>query len=325
MKKIWVSIFLSTTLVIVTSCDQRKEPYKAATYYSYLVLPQSTDEAIQTATTFHYAFVDTRTALQGKLFIFLGGTGSTPQNYSAINKTATKLGYHVINLIYPNTIDGQACKNRSDPNCFENYHEEMIFGGTQSDLIAVNAANSISNRILKLLQRLNNLNPNNGWNQFYEGSELTYSKFVVSGHSQGGGHAAYLGQKFAVDRVVLFSSPNDYSEVENQPANWCRVEFATPADRFYGLMHKRDETLDIAKQYAIWKGMSMLTAIDTSSADGSTYSNYNALVANFEPNSKAVTLPLYHNLTAQDYALPSGDELAHLKQVWIHLIGKSQR
>jgi hypothetical protein len=311
-------------LLLLTGCDQHKEPFKAATYYTYLVLPSSTDEEIQSS-IFHCAYVDTRTPLQGKLFLFLGGTGSTPQNYSSIDKTATKLGYHVINLNYPNTVNEQACKDKSDSNCFANYHEEIIFGGTQSDLVNVNPANSISNRILKLLQRLHQLNANNGWNQFFNGSELVYSKFVLAGHSQGGSHAAYIAQKFEVDRVVLFSSPNDYSEVVSQPASWCRNEFATPAERFYGLTHKRDEAIAISKQYAIWKDMKMLTTADTGSADGPNYSNFSALVTSFNANSSAKELPLYHNLTARDYALPAGADLTHLKEVWAHLMGNSAR
>ncbi len=320
MKKIGIPIFF-LFLLLILSCDQHSEPFKATTYYSYLVSPPSTDEEIQSA-FFHSAYVDTRTSLQGKLFLFLGGTGSTPQNYSSINKTATKLGYHVINLSYQNTVSEQACKDRTDSKCFANYHEEMIFGGTQSDLVNVNAANSISNRILKVLQRLHKLNANNGWNQFFDGSELVYSKFVLAGHSQGGGHAAYLAQKFSVDRVVLFSSPNDYSNVNSQPASWCRNEFATSSERFYGLTHKRDDALLISKQYAIWKDMKMLLAADTGSADGSNYSSFNALVTNF--NSKATELP-FHNLTARDYALPVGDDLTHLKEVWAHLMGNSAR
>ena len=304
----------------MASCDQRSEPFKAATYYTYLVLPSSTDEEIQ-STVFHCAYVDTRKSLQGKLFVFLGGTGSSPQNYASINKTATSLGYHVINLNYPNTVNGLACKDRTDSNCFANYHEEVIFGGTQSDLVNVNAANSIHNRILKLLQRLHKMNPNNGWNQFFNGDEMVYSKFVLAGHSQGGGHAAYMAQKFAVDRVVLFSAPNDYSDVNGKPAAWCRNEFATSAERFFGLMHKRDETIVTNKQYEIWKDMKMLIAADTGSADGANYSNYNSLVTNFNPNLNAKEPPLNHNLNARDYALPAGDNLTHLKRVWVYLMG----
>jgi len=322
MKKIRILICFFF-LIQVTSCDQRSEPFKAFTYYSYQVSPSSTDEEIQ-STISHSAFVDTRTTLKGKLLVFLGGTGTSPQNYTLISRAATQLGYHVINLSYPNTVDGQVCKDRADPKCFANYHEEVIFGGTQSDLVSVNEANSITNRILKLLQRLNNLNGNNGWNQFFDGSELLYSKFVLVGHSQGGGHAAYMAHKFAVDRVVLFSSPNDYTDVAGQPADWCRKEFVTSPERFFGLTHKRDELLTISKQYAVWKDINMLEVKDTVSADGSSYSGANALVTDFNQNLNAKA-PVFHNLTALDNALPLGDNLAHLKEVWAYLFGNSTR
>ena len=325
MKRVAPTVVLLIILLGLTRCDQRNEPYKAATSFSYQVLPHVTDEAIQISTTFHLAYVDTRTFLQAKLFVFLGGTGSASQNYLSICKTATSLGYHVINLSYLNTINGQVCKSQSNSTCFANYHEEVIFGGTQSDLVKVSASNSINNRILKLLQYLHKLNPNNGWGQFYEGSELEYSKFVLSGHSQGGGHAAYLAQKYSVDRVVMFSSPNDYSDAADQPASWCRNDFATEVNRFYSLVHKRDDTFALTKQYAIWKDMGMLTAIDTSSADSSNYSSFKALITNFQPNPAAKTLPLYHNLTAQDYALPTGADRKHLKQVWLYLLGNPAR
>lgn len=325
MRVIVTFVLVGIISLSLNSCDQLKEPYKTPTRYSYLVLPQSTDDSIQTSTVHHYAFVDTRISQSGKLFVFLGGTGSSPQNYSSINKTATSLGYYVINLSYLNAVDGQACKSQGDPNCFLNYHEEMIFGGTQSSLVTIKKANAIHNRILKLLQRLHKLNPSNGWDQFYEDSELMYSKFVLAGHSQGGGHAAYLAQKFAVDRLVMFSSPNDYSDKEGQPASWLRNQFATSLDRFYGITHKRDEAFSITKQYSIWKDMKLLMESDTSSADNSNYGNFNAIVTNFEPNTATKTAPLYHNLTAQDYALPVGDDRKHLKQVWLYLLSNSAR
>ncbi|MEK6783739.1 MAG: hypothetical protein AABY93_18710 [Bacteroidota bacterium] len=325
MRRAALLVFILIVLLHLKGCDQRNEPYKTATYFGYKVLPLNTDEKIQSSTTFHYAFVDTRTSLRGKLFVFFGGTSSLPQNYSLINKAATSLGYHVINLNYPNSVNEQACNEIADPACFSNYHEEVIFGGTQSNLVEVTAANSITNRILKLLQYLHQLNRYNGWDQFYEGSELMYSKLVLAGHSQGGGHAAYLAQKYSVDRVVLFSSPNDFSDGDSAAASWCSDEFATSLDRFYGLTHKRDDTFNISKQYAIWEDIGMLEVADTSSADSANYSSFSALVTNFDPDSDATRLPLYHNLTAQDYALPLGEDRKHLKQVWLYLLGDSDR
>lgn len=325
MKKVVGLVIIIILIITLTRCDQLKEPYKEPTYFSYTVLPQSTDVAITTTTLFHYATLNTRLTLQGKLFIFLGSTASKPENYSLLIKEATSLGYHVINLNYLNTVDEQVCKDKNDLGCFKNYHEEMIFGGKQSELVDVSVANSISNRIIKLLQYLQNLNPHDGWNQFYEDSDLIYSKIVLAGHGQGGGHAAYLAQKFSVDRLILFSSPNDYSNAFKQPATWCKDKFATTSDRFYSLVHKRDDALDLVKQHAIWKNIGLLDETDTSSAELPNYSSFHALVTHQIPNPTAKALPLYRNATAQDYALPIGADREQLKLVWLYLMGSSAR
>ncbi len=317
-------LFVVIIFLVLLGCDQLSEPYKTNTFYAYLVPPQNTSDSIQTSTVFHYAYVDTRISQAGKLLVFLGDTGSAPSSYTALNKVAGSLGYYVINLSYINTVDGNVCNGETDINCFSNFHEEMIFGGTQSDLVKINKYNSITNRILKLLQHLHKLNPANEWNQFYEGSELNYSKFILAGHGQGGNHAAYLAQKFDVNRVIMFSSPTDYSNASNQPAPWLQNEFTTSATKFYGLVHKKDETTNIARQYAIWKAMKMLEVTDTISAEGSEFNSNNALISHFTPDSIVMTTP-YHTLTAQNYSLPLDEDRKHLKQVWMYLLGNSDR
>ena len=83
-----------------------------------------------------------------------------------------------------------------------------------------------------------------------------------------------------------------YFDAGKQPAAWCRNEFATQPDKFYVLAHKRDSTLNLTRQYTIWKDMGILSETDTSSADISTYANFKALVTDFEPNPSAKTEPL---------------------------------
>jgi hypothetical protein len=214
----------------------------------------------------------------------------------------------------------QVCKDQVDTECFTKFREEIVFGGDQSALVTVNTSNSIVNRSLKLLQYLHKNNPTDGWNQFYDNSGLLYAKLVVAGHSQGGGHAAYIASKFMVDRAIVFSSPNDYSDKYSQPATWCKGTFATPVERFYGLMHKRDDIIEPFKQYAIWKDMKMLVAADTSSADKSTFKNFKALYTNFEANSLAGPFGLYHNVPVIDAALPAGANGDQLKLVWNYLL-----
>jgi len=309
-----VGLFLGFVFFLAfTGCDQHSEPYQTPTRFSYMVLPQSTDDSIASSTVHHYAFVDTRISQAGRLLVFLGSAGSAPQNYASLNKTATNLGYYVINLSYLNSIDGQACASQTDDNCFANFHEEMIFGVDKSTLIGINKFSCLTNRILKLLQHLHKLNSHNGWDQFYEGNELLYSKFVLAGHGQGGGHAAYLAQKVSANRLVVFSSPNDFSEVTGKPAPWLTNGFATVATEFYGLTHKKDSILDISKQYAIWKGMGMLEVADTVTADSSNFGNSKGLVTHFLPNPKTKRPP------------PAGNDRTQLKQAWTYVLGYSSR
>jgi hypothetical protein len=305
------------------SCGKEADapPVVVKDFHEYIVKPQVTDATIQPVDTTHFAYVDTRTILKGKLLLFVGGTGSKPKYYRLFSKAAANLGYHVINVQYLNSVSTQVCKDQVDTECFTKYRDEIVFGGDQSALVTVNTSNSIVNRSLKLLQYLHKNNPTDGWNQFYDNTGLLYSKLVVAGHSQGGGHAAYIASKFMVDRAIVFSSPNDYSDKYSQPATWCKGTFATPVGKFYGLMHKRDDVIEPFKQYAIWKDMKMLVAADTSSADKATFKNFKALYTNFEANSLAGPFGLCHNVPIIDAALPSGANGDQLKLVWNYLLG----
>jgi pimeloyl-ACP methyl ester carboxylesterase len=237
------------------------------------------------------------------------------------SKAAAALGYHVINLYYSNTVTTRICKDKTDSGCFTKFHEEIIFGKSQSSLVNVNASNSIVNRLLKALQYLHKNHPADGWNNYFDVNGLRYSRFALAGHSQGGGHAAYLAYKFPVVRVIAFSSPNDYSEYYKKTASWCHAVFATDINRFYGLMHKRDEIVPPYEQYAVWKDMKMLSAADTSSADNSTYRGYHALFTNYDPDPPATSTKLRHNVPVMDQAIPTGAHGDHLKLVWKYFLG----
>jgi hypothetical protein len=324
MRNLICTASLFTVLLFISSnCGKESSPTPAVVkeYHEYRVKPQVTDAAIQAVDTTHYAYVDTRTALKGKLLVFIGGTGSKPKYYQLFCKAAATLGYHVINVQYLNSVTTQICKDQVDAECHTKFREEIVFGADQSMFVTVNASNSIVNRALKLLQYLHTKYPTDGWDQFYGSTGLVYSKFVVAGHSQGGGHAAYIALKNIVDRVIVFSSPNDYSDYYSKSATWCRGTFATPIDRFYGLMHKRDDIIDPDKQYAIWKDMKMLLAADTSSADKATFKNFKSLYTNFEPNPLAGPFGLYHNVPVIDGALPSSPSGDQLKLVWNYVLG----
>ena len=134
------------------------------------------------------------------------------------------------------------CGGSSDADCFENVRREIIDCTGRSSLLSVNRANSMENRLLKLLQYLHQQKPGEGWNQFYDASgQLIWEKLVLSGHSQGGGHAGVMAKYRRVARVVFFASPKDYSNALRKPAAWINATHATPTEAYFGFSHAEDD------------------------------------------------------------------------------------
>jgi hypothetical protein len=155
----------------------------------------------------------------GSLLVYLPGSFDSPENTLLFPSYAANLGFHVVNLKYQNNVAAKtACQNSTDSNCFPNFREEIIHGTAMSDKVDVDSTNSIVNRILKLIIHLNDENPDNGWDQYLNNGSLAWTKIIVSGHSQGGGHAAYMGLSKSLKRVLMFASPNDWSKHFNAPA-----------------------------------------------------------------------------------------------------------
>jgi len=177
----------------------------------HIVAPQATDPAIDKALDNHYVWLDTTVRSNHKLFVFLPGTGLTPAVYQLVQQEAARLGYHVIGLMYVNTPGlAKVCPNDPDPAaCYENSRLEIIDGIDRSPWVDVNPANSIDNRLTKLLEYLITQYPDEGWERFLLGDEPKWSQIAMSGHSQGGGHAAMIAKIRLVARVVMFSSVTD--------------------------------------------------------------------------------------------------------------------
>lgn len=107
----------------------------------------------------------------------------------------------------------------------------------------VNKANSIVNRLQKLLLYLASNYPTDNWSQFLTASgDINWQKICVAGQSQGGGHAAFIAQQKKVGRVIMFASPKDFSNTYNAPAFWLTQKSATPLNRYFGFVHTLDET-----------------------------------------------------------------------------------
>lgn len=222
-----------------------------------------------------------------KLFLFFGGTGSSSsKDYSALRLYATNLGYDVINLSYNNNVAAASLKNDSDVYAFDNYRQESCFGTPISDAISIDSLNSIYTRTLNLLKYLSINYSNQNWGQYLINNDsIDWSKIVVGGHSQGSGHACYLGKQFNVDRVLMFSGPNDYSNYFSDAANWLKTQGKTPIERHFAYLSLNDEIVPFNSQFTNLSALSILTLGDSILVDNKStpYNNSHLLYTKQAP------------------------------------------
>jgi hypothetical protein len=205
------------------------------------IIPSLTDGAIDNSFGYHQTYLNTSIAPFNKLFLFLPGSNSSPIGYDEIQKLAANVGYHSLGISYSNATISPLCAGVADSLCFDNVRNEVIDGADRTSLVSVNAANSINNRVLKALQYLNTNYPTENWGQYYSGNTILWNKIAVSGHSQGGGHAALIAKQKAVDRVVLFAAPKDYFTAPlNKAAAWENLPTLTPTCKYYAFVHQND-------------------------------------------------------------------------------------
>ncbi len=213
----------------------------SAPLIEHIVAPQTTDPAIDQFLDNHYVWLDTTAQTNHKLLVFMPGAGQAPGMFQLVQQEAARLGYHVIGLSYVTRLGGllMACPDDPDPAaCYENVRLEILDGIDRSPLVNITAANSIDNRLTKLLQFLAAQYPDEGWGRFLlAGAKPKWSQIAVSGHSNGGGEAATIAKIRLVARVVLFSSVTD--SVHADAPSWESTHI-TPTDRYWGIAHDRD-------------------------------------------------------------------------------------
>lgn len=281
-------------------------------YVRHDINPNETDAAIDQALDAHFAAYDPKVASNGKLFVHLPGENGTPVESLQILELAISAGYHVIGLMYVNTHDITAlCA--ADLDCYEPIRVEIINGMDASDKITESVANSIENRLTKLLAYLNATYPTEGWGAFQDSGEPLYASIALSGYSQGGGHAAVIAKTRALSRVVLFSAVTDGDN--GIPASWLKKNPATANSLHYGLAHTQDPAFDPITSGWATLGMSFFgIPVDVDTIDP-PYANSHQLT------TSAVTGDT-HAGTALDAHAPVVEGASALVPAWSYLIGK---
>src|SRR3954451_1576132 len=116
----------------------------------------------------------------GRLLVFLpsGGANNLPTEFKWVGTEGGRLGYHTIVLAYRNEVGINAappvgCGPDVDPpatppNCARDVHRELFDGLGESPVVDVDRANSIENRLTKVLQYLVATHADEGWAQFLD-------------------------------------------------------------------------------------------------------------------------------------------------------------
>lgn len=292
---------------------------------TYFIPPRDTDPQIDTDLEPHYVALNKSIKPKLQLFLFFPGTGGTPLFQQQLLNTAADLGFHVIGLNYSNdravnTLCGGA---NTDLDCYANVRLEIKDGTDRTPLVNITRANSIENRLIKLLIYLHARFPDDGWEQYLENDNtIKWSSIVTSGHSQGGGHAGIIGRYHLVVRVVMFAAM-DYNGRLRRPANWIAVPSstpnATPAERFFAFSHQRDEAVNftiLSTQAWPAYGMNAFGPVVNVDTAAPPYGNTHSLTSNLDtPTSN------YHGCVAVDRhlaLLPDGTPV--YKLVWEYLL-----
>lgn len=199
------------------------------------VVPSAADPAVK-------QFDEPSIAIAGPagapLAVFLPGTGGKPRPGAPILATMAQQGYALLALEYDDEpAVNQVCPRDPDPACAARFRE-MRSTGTGRGPVDNPPAEGIVARLTAALTYLAAKDPR--WAGYLDGGQPRWSRLVLTGMSQGAGMAAWLAQQHEVARVVLFSSPWDFTGRERRPAPWLARPNATPMDRWWAEYNKRE-------------------------------------------------------------------------------------
>jgi pimeloyl-ACP methyl ester carboxylesterase len=289
-----------------------------------IIAPQATDPEIDWIPGVnpqfnqHYVWLDATQRSNPKLFVFLPGSGAKPRGYQLIQQEAARLGYHVIGLVYENEMSiAASCNPTGDPECAGNIRLENIDGIDRSPFVATNRANSIENRLTKLLLYLDAQYPAEAWSLFLKNGEPKWTQIALGGHSLGAGQAAMIGTLHPVDRVVMIAGPAPEAGYA-----WTTIG-KTPIEKYFELVHLRDHFGEAIMANVDALGLDLFGPAVTPELSSPPYSGSHILVTDLEPVGGYAT-PFPHRSTALDSSVPrDGESVPLLRDAWRYLLGET--
>jgi hypothetical protein len=226
------------------------------------IVPSLTDPAIVDTTPTrgnHLVWLAPQPRRVGKLLVFLptGGPTNVPSEFTELLSVAGRLGYHTVALAYRNEAPVAAnppagcgplpAKDPLNPTCSIDVRIEILNGGQPgSPLVNINRANSIENRLNKLLVYLDREHPSDGWGQFIDdptgpNPQPVWAKTVIAGASLGAGEAAIIASQHDVFRAALLHGWVDASHGWIvKPVDLPDGVGKTPSTKYFTLIHQHD-------------------------------------------------------------------------------------
>lgn len=292
----------------------------------HFVKPADTDPSINLRLEPHIVVTPELSLRKNRLLVFFPGTYGTAGGYGEFLQHAADSGIYALGLNYPNdTSFADVCRNTQDPDCHEKGRLEIFDGQDRHPDIEVNQSNSIKNRLEKALLYLDETYPNENWAQFLMNDTTDWSKLILSGHSQGAGHAGIISKHRLVARVIMFAGI-DFFTNGLRPADWIAKEGLTDGDKLYGFTHLRDPGFFVANppiQVRTWTDYGMdvygpLTNVDT--AEVEKLSSH-MLCSDLQPkNANGVNNNYHGGLIVDPYIPVSAGKIVYLK-TWSYLLG----
>ncbi len=337
------ALVLAAVAMLALACAPEPGPGGGSNGYVDIP-PNSTDPLISGDPMYPNFAIPPAGTPRNRLVVLFNGTGAGPSALVGMGNTLASDGYHVIGLRYASGVATQwACPDSAvttSPDCHREFRSEVVFGAGVGDSdgfsadhpsINVTPANSVVNRLIKLVGHLTATYPLADWGQFqaqvggdcsvspqYGGCEVDWTKVVALGHSQGAGVALYLGRQFPLARVGMLSGAYDAFALGGgtySVAPWVTEGgFATPISSIATFSHLSDYGLGIQRAVADALGLAGPERNVTTSSR--PYGNTSRIVTTVTPMCLLDSNGA-HNATATDGCSPSG---AHTS-AWRYLAG----
>lgn len=201
-------------------------------------------------------------SLRDPLVVFLPGSSMEPDKHDLVLSMSAYAGYRTIGLSYDNTTSVHSMCNNSicGDDCHRNVREEAILGLDRSNLLTVEKADSILERLYSILAGLYDEDISDGtndyrWDTYFvplngapelSFTNIVWNKIVISGFSQGAGHAALISKEVLVEGLFILDGADDEclnANSDKQPADWILDQVDVSADRpRYAVGHARTQT-----------------------------------------------------------------------------------